>query len=77
MYGWKGGYDQKFLDETVDLRRELHNKKFEYFEAARKADADPEAITSLKKEIRDLKEKIHEKASGGESGQSGSQAHCE
>ncbi|RME65041.1 MAG: hypothetical protein D6778_06935, partial [Nitrospirae bacterium] len=28
-------YDQKFLDETRDLRKQLHEKRFEYFEALR------------------------------------------
>lgn len=62
MHGWSGGYDQKFLDETVDLRKEIHSKKFDYFEAVRKAETDPEIIANLKKEIRTLKEKLHEKA---------------
>jgi hypothetical protein len=32
MGGYGSGYgtDQKFLDETTDLRKELHNKRFEY-----------------------------------------------
>jgi hypothetical protein len=66
-YGMMGGciHDeerQKFLDETVDLRRELHNKKFDYFEALRKSDTKPEAISKLKEEIRELQKKIYEKA---------------
>jgi hypothetical protein len=74
MYGWKGGYDQKFLDETVDLRRELHNKKFEYFEAARKSETDPEAITNLEKEIQSLNEKLFEK--DGRAGDRGGRGPC-
>ncbi|MCG2722600.1 MAG: hypothetical protein L6290_11420 [Thermodesulfovibrionales bacterium] len=36
MIGWRGGgYDQKYLDETADVRKELTTKKFEYFEAIR------------------------------------------
>jgi hypothetical protein len=43
--GWRGsGYDQKFLDETSDVRKDLHNKKFEYFEATRNPDTKPETI---------------------------------
>jgi hypothetical protein len=62
MSGKKGGYDRKFLDETADLRKELHNKKFEYFEAVRNSETDSSTITKLEKEIREIQEKIHEKA---------------
>ncbi len=62
MYGQRGGYDQKFLDETADLRKELHNKKFEYFEAARNSETDNTTLTKLEKEIREIQEKISEKA---------------
>ncbi|OGW36304.1 MAG: hypothetical protein A2Y97_09560 [Nitrospirae bacterium RBG_13_39_12] len=62
MKGLKGGYDQKFLDETVDLRKELNNKRFEYFEAVRSTNTKPDIITSLEKDIRILREKLHEKA---------------
>jgi hypothetical protein len=62
MYGERGGYDQKFLDETADLRKELHSKKFEYFEAVRNPETDSTTITKLEKEIREIQEKIYEKA---------------
>ena len=51
-----------FLDDTVDLRKKLHNKKFDYFEATRNSDTKPETITKLKKEIREIQIKIFEKA---------------
>lgn len=57
-----GGYDQKFLDETAGLRKELHSKRFEYFEAVRNPETKPETITKLEKEIGGLQDKIHEKA---------------
>jgi hypothetical protein len=56
------GYDQKFLDETVEQRRELHNKRFEYFEAFRNPETSSETITKLEKEIHELQETIHKKA---------------
>jgi hypothetical protein len=63
MMSWRGsGYDQKFLDETVDLRKELHNKRFEYFEATREPDTNPETIAKLEKETRELQEKFYAKA---------------
>ncbi|MEW6600257.1 MAG: hypothetical protein AB1499_04750 [Nitrospirota bacterium] len=59
----RGGVsDQKFLDETVDLRKELHNKKFEYFEASRDPKTTLETLSNLRKEIYDIKSQIREKA---------------
>lgn len=52
---------QKFLNETVDLRKELHNKKFEYFEALRNPKTKTETITKLEKGIQELQSKIYEK----------------
>ncbi len=66
MIGEKArGYDQKFLDETAGLRKELHTKKFEYFEAIRNPKTDPETISNLEKEIRELKSKIRANAPAG------------
>jgi hypothetical protein len=50
---------QKFLDETSGLRKELFNKRFEYFEAYRNPKTSPETIVKLEKEIRELQEKMH------------------
>ena len=67
---YSGGSDQKFLDETAGLRKELHDKKFAYFEAVRKPEADEKTVTKLEKEISELQEKIHEKAPRGAYGRS-------
>lgn len=53
---------QKFLEETYDLRREMHDKKFEYREALRNPDTKLETITKLEREMQGIKEKIREKA---------------
>lgn len=53
---------KKFLDDTVDIRRQMHNKKFDYFEASRNPDTKPETILKLKKEMRALQIKMLEKA---------------
>lgn len=53
---------QKFLDETVDLRRELHMKRFDYFEAMRDPNSSPARIEKLEKEIDELEDKIEGKA---------------
>ena len=65
MKGMSGpgyGADQTFLNETADLRKELHNKKFEYFEASRDPKTTVETLSRLEKEIYDIKSRIHEKA---------------
>ncbi len=63
MMGWRGsGYDQKFLDETREQRKELHDKKFAYFEVLRDPETTPETKTTLENEIQELQEAIREKA---------------
>ena len=65
--GMMGGYNQseecqKFLDEAAGLRKELHNKRFEYSEAYRNPKTTPETIVKLEREIFDLQKKIYAKA---------------
>jgi hypothetical protein len=65
MGGQSGqGYEenQKFLDETVDVRKELHEKRFEYAEMTRDPNTTMGTIRALEKEIYDLERKINEKA---------------
>jgi len=50
----------KFLDETYALRKELHDKKFEYREALRNHRTPRATIARLERQIQGLKEKIHE-----------------
>jgi len=61
MTGYGAKEYQAFLDDTVDLRRKLHNKKFEYFEASRNPDTKRETVTKLEKEIWELQREIYEK----------------
>jgi len=56
---------QKFFEETADLRKELHEKRFEYMETLRTPGADRKKLAGLEKEIRELQEKIWEKAPRG------------
>lgn len=68
MGGWTGQRyvaeqaDQKFLDETADLRKDLHEKRFEYFEAQRDPDTTTKTLAKLEKEIYELQEKIYKDA---------------
>jgi hypothetical protein len=62
-YGYNQSEEcQKFFDDTAKLRRELHSKRFEYFEAYRNPDTKPDTLAKLDREIRALQEKIYEKA---------------
>jgi len=56
---------QKFLDENAGLRKELHNKRYEYFETIRNPKSTPESVAKLEKEIRELQEKTYSKAPQG------------
>jgi hypothetical protein len=56
---------QKFLKDTVDLRKQLHTKRFEYSEAYRDPKTTSEQLSKLGKEIDDLQGKIDEKAPRG------------
>lgn len=57
-----GVYGKAGLDATKDLRRELHMKKFEHFEAMRDPGISDEEILKLEEEIRILNIKIRRKA---------------
>jgi hypothetical protein len=74
MWGGHGrGYDyyqqsekcQKFYDQTAKLRKELNEKRFDYFEAMRNPKTTGKTLTKLKEEIRDTEEKIYSKAPRG------------
>jgi hypothetical protein len=52
---------QKFLNETRELRKELHMKQFDYSEAIRNPKTTPEAMEKLQKDIRTLNIKLYEK----------------
>jgi len=65
MMGHKDGTMRKFLDETYALRKELHDKKFEYHEALSNPDTTIETIAKLERHMQGLKEQIREKAPEG------------
>ncbi len=65
-YGTQGAYTpevyQKFMDDTADARRKLHNKKFEFFEAQRNPASSRDIILKIEKEMHDLQWEIYEKS---------------
>ena len=59
MWGYADKDTGKFLEETADVRRELHEKRFDLREAYRTGDeAKAEAI---EKDIAEIREKLSEK----------------
>lgn len=65
MMGWGTAYTddtqtKEFLDKTTDIRKELHNKRFDYMEAWRSGDR--EKAEKLAKEIDELGGKIYAEA---------------
>jgi len=52
---------QKFLDETVEERKELNDKRFAYHEAIRDPESTADEVTKLENDIKELQGKISEK----------------
>jgi hypothetical protein len=48
----------KFMDETRDERRKLHNLMFDYGEVMRSPEPDREKLQDMQKEIQELRNKI-------------------
>jgi hypothetical protein len=55
------GY-QKFMKDTVGIRKELNNKHFEYREARRNPNTTREQLNSIEKEMFNLEKQLQEKA---------------
>ncbi len=60
MWGYDANRNEKFLKDTVDMRRELHNRQFDYNEALRNRDIQHDDLIKMEKEIRELQMKIKE-----------------
>src|SRR4030042_1386187 len=56
---------QKFLDETVGLRKELYNKRYEYNEAFRNPKIAPETTEKLQKDLSEVEKNIYSKSPQG------------
>jgi hypothetical protein len=53
--------NQKFLNGTVELRKQMNDKRFEYQEALRNPSTTREQLASVEKEMIDLRTKIYDK----------------
>ena len=60
--GWNSEPHQKFLEDTVGLRKELNDKAFEYTEAQRNPNTTREQLAAIEKEVIDIRTKLQEKA---------------
>jgi hypothetical protein len=52
---------KKFMDETLDLRKKMHDKKFEYFEALRNPQTTQGDLMKMQKEMGEIQSEIYEK----------------
>lgn len=59
---WSAEKQQKFLNETAGLRKEMNDKRFEYMEAQRNPQITRAELMDMEKEMVKLQEKIHQKA---------------
>lgn len=52
---------EKILNDTVELRKKIHDKNFEYFEAQRKPDTARKVVLGIEKELFELNQQLREK----------------
>ena len=60
--GWSSEQKQNFLDDTVELRKDMYDKRFEYKEALKNQKNTKQQLSKMDKEIIDLRDKIYDKA---------------
>lgn len=59
---WQTPECQKFYDETVTLRKQLHDREFDYFEAARNPKTLGGELEKIESDLQDLNKKIYSQA---------------
>lgn len=62
--GWANQSEecQKFLSDTASMRKELYNKRYEYFEAMRNPKTTPDQAAKMEKELWEMQQNIYSKA---------------
>jgi hypothetical protein len=53
---------QKFLDDTAGIRKQLNDKRFDYMEARRNPSTTREQLAKMEKEMYDLQSQLRDKA---------------
>ena len=66
MWNYRDEEFNKFLDETKETRRKLHDLRFEYGEMVRKPTTTIEDLRRMEKEMYELQEKLEHKFMGSE-----------
>ncbi len=62
MWGYNLPEDQrKYLDDTLELRKKLHDMRFNYFEAARNPDTTLGTLKEMEKEMAEIKKTLADK----------------
>jgi hypothetical protein len=62
MMGFKSSEEfEKFLEDTKEQRRKLHDMRFEYVEKKRQPETTVGELKKMKQEMADLMKQIHEK----------------
>jgi hypothetical protein len=59
---WQTAECQKFYDETRDLRKQLHDMEFEYFEASRNPKTLGGSLQKIESDLQELNKKINAQA---------------
>jgi hypothetical protein len=60
--GWNSEPHKKFLEDTVGLRKDLNEKRFEYVEAQRNPETTREQLAAIEKEVIDIRTQLQNKA---------------
>ncbi len=55
------GQQQEFMNQTVELRKQMMEQRFSYMEAARNPDTSPEDLAKIEKGMLDLRTKMIDK----------------
>jgi len=61
MWGYDANRYDKFLNDTVDMRREFNTRQFDYNEALRNRNINSNDLIKMEKEMLELQIKIKEK----------------
>lgn len=52
---------QDFLDQTVEMRKEVNDKRFAYHEAIRDPESTTDNVTKLENDLKELQDKVSSK----------------
>ncbi len=59
---WSNESQQKFLEETTGIRKQMNDKRFEYLEAQRAPETTNQKLADIEKEMIDMHTQLEDKA---------------